>query len=226
MGMVHQAVGDLKGAMMRYEQGLRIMRELDDLPGSAFILWEIGQVAELGGDLGRAREAFAEGLEISQRAGDRKEAARCLVGLARIALRGEEDLASAEALASQSVDLFLALGADREIEQAQAIVALAQERRPGTFRPRSRRSDGLTEREAQIVGLIAEGASNAAIGARLLLSVRTVERHIENIYAKLGVQGRTARAAVASYAVRSASADTPTREKLRVHTDEPRATIR
>jgi predicted ATPase/DNA-binding CsgD family transcriptional regulator len=225
MGMVHQAVGDLKGAMMRYEQGLQIMRELDDLPGSAFILLEIGQVAELGGDLGRATEVFAEGLEISQRAGDRKEAARCLVGLARIALRGDGNLASAEALASQSVDLFRALGADHEVEQAQAIVALAQERRHGTFRPRSRRSDGLTEREAQIVGLIAEGASNAAIGARLLLSVRTVERHIENIYAKLGVQGRTARAAVAGYAVRSASTDTPTRAKLRVHTDEPRATI-
>jgi len=226
MGMVHQAVGDLTGAMLRYGQGLRIMRELDDLPGSAFILWEIGQVAELQGDLDHARESFAEGLEVSQRAGDRKEAARCMVGLARVALRGETDLASAEALAAQSLDLFREMGAEREIQQAQAVVAMAHDRRQGTIRPRTRRSDGLTEREAQIVGLIAEGASNSAISARLLLSVRTVERHIENIYAKLGVQGRTARAAVAGYAVRRAAADLTTRDQLRVHTDEQRAPIR
>jgi non-specific serine/threonine protein kinase len=226
MGMVHQGVGDLTGAMMRYEQGLQTMHELNDLPGSAFILWEIGQVAELQGDLARAKDAFGEGRAISERAGDRKETARCLIGLARVALRGEMDTASAEALASQSADLFRAMGAEREIEQAEAIVALARDRRQGTFRPRSRRSDGLTERETQIVGLIAEGATNSTISKHLLLSVRTVERHIENIYAKLGVQGRTARAVVAGYAVRTAAAESATRDKVRVHTDDPRTTIR
>src|SRR5262249_16860164 len=139
--------------------------------------------------------------------------ARCLLGLARIALRQEVDLESAETLASRSGDLFRAMGAERESEQAQAVVATVQDRRQGTFRTRARRSDGLTEREAQIVSFIAEGASNSAISRRLLLSVRTVERHIENIYAKLGVQGRTARVAVASYAIRSATAASPTRGK-------------
>src|SRR5262245_13832808 len=96
------------------------------------------------------------------------------------------------------------MGAEREIEQAQAVIATIQDRRLGRFRAGSRRSDGLTAREAHIAGLIAEGATNSAISTRVVLSVRTVERHIENIYAKLGVQGRTARAAVAGYAVRSA----------------------
>jgi DNA-binding NarL/FixJ family response regulator len=91
------------------------------------------------------------------------------------------------------------------MEQAQTVLAMIQDRKPEKYPPRVRRSDGLTPREVQIVDLISEGASNSAISARLVLSVRTVERHIENIYAKLGVQGRTARAAVAGHAVRSAS---------------------
>ncbi|MGZ5400023.1 MAG: alpha/beta fold hydrolase [Nocardioides sp.] len=53
----------------------------------------------------------------------------------------------------------------------------------------------LSPRELDVLGLAAEGADNDAIAARLHLSVRTVERHLQNIYAKLGLQGRTARAA-------------------------------
>ena len=62
--------------------------------------------------------------------------------------------------------------------------------------------DGLTEREMEILRLIAAGMSNARIADELVLSTRTVERHIGNIYGKLGVRGRAARAAVAAYAVR------------------------
>ena len=43
--------------------------------------------------------------------------------------------------------------------------------------------------------LAAEGQDNDAIAQALTLSVRTVERHLHNIYAKLGVSGRSARAA-------------------------------
>jgi DNA-binding NarL/FixJ family response regulator len=53
------------------------------------------------------------------------------------------------------------------------------------------------------VRLLAAGHSNTSIGASLVLSVRTVERHIENIYGKLDVHGPSARAAVAGYAART-----------------------
>ena len=83
--------------------------------------------------------------------------------------------------------------------------ALADDAAPASpTRPGPTAPHGLTAREAEIVGLIAEGLSNAQIAARLVVSVRTVERHIENIYAKLGLHGRTARAAVAAYAARHA----------------------
>jgi len=48
----------------------------------------------------------------------------------------------------------------------------------------------LTEREEEILQLVAAGLTNKAISERLFVSVRTVERHTLNIYAKLGVRGR------------------------------------
>src|SRR5689334_20605507 len=55
----------------------------------------------------------------------------------------------------------------------------------------------LTEREEEILQLVAAGLTNRAISERLVVSVRTVERHTLNIYAKLGVRGRAEAVAVA-----------------------------
>jgi DNA-binding NarL/FixJ family response regulator len=67
---------------------------------------------------------------------------------------------------------------------------------------RSDRPDALTPREAEILALVAGGRSNQQIAAELVLSVRTVERHLATVYQKLGVHGRSARAAAVSYALR------------------------
>ena len=48
--------------------------------------------------------------------------------------------------------------------------------------------------------LVATGLSNDEIAARLVLSVRTVERHVANVYAKIGASGRTARAVATAWA--------------------------
>jgi DNA-binding NarL/FixJ family response regulator len=49
----------------------------------------------------------------------------------------------------------------------------------------------LTEREGEILHLLAQGLSNKGIATQLYLSVRTVEGHLANIYARLGVHSRT-----------------------------------
>jgi DNA-binding CsgD family transcriptional regulator len=49
----------------------------------------------------------------------------------------------------------------------------------------------LTEREREILDLLAQGLSNKMIAAQLYLSVRTVEGHLANIYLRLGVHSRT-----------------------------------
>ena len=53
----------------------------------------------------------------------------------------------------------------------------------------------ISPRELDILRLAAAGYDNDAIAAELFLSVRTVERHLQNAYAKLGLSGRTARTA-------------------------------
>ena len=67
--------------------------------------------------------------------------------------------------------------------------------------------DPLSGREHEILALVAAGMSNAEIAADLVLSVRTVERHLSNIYTKFGVSGKSARAAAAARAARSERID-------------------
>ena len=58
---------------------------------------------------------------------------------------------------------------------------------------------GLTERQAEILRLIAQGMTNHEIANQLVLSERTVQRHITNLYAKIGVRNR---AEATSFALR------------------------
>ena len=55
----------------------------------------------------------------------------------------------------------------------------------------------LSPRELEVLELVAAGMTNEAIAERLTLSVRTVERHLSNVYAKLRVSGKAGRAAAA-----------------------------
>jgi DNA-binding CsgD family transcriptional regulator len=49
---------------------------------------------------------------------------------------------------------------------------------------------GLSPREVEVLRLLADGQSNKEIAAALTLSIHTVERHLVNIYAKIGARGR------------------------------------
>ena len=63
--------------------------------------------------------------------------------------------------------------------------------------PTALRSLGLSRREGEVLTLVAAGDANAAIASRLVITERTVKKHLENIYEKLGVRSRTQAVAVA-----------------------------
>ncbi|RWG69975.1 MAG: LuxR family transcriptional regulator, partial [Mesorhizobium sp.] len=73
-------------------------------------------------------------------------------------------------------------------------------------RPRALQPATLTARESEVVNLIADGMSNAAIAAELRLSEHTVKRHVANILLKLDLPSR---AAAAAFSARHTGPDGP-----------------
>jgi DNA-binding CsgD family transcriptional regulator len=72
---------------------------------------------------------------------------------------------------------------------------LVLQKQARTVPGKSRRAPGLSGREAEVLTWIAQGKTNAETAAILKLSPRTVEKHLEHIYSKLGVETRVAAAA-------------------------------
>jgi DNA-binding NarL/FixJ family response regulator len=90
-----------------------------------------------------------------------------------------------------TLDQALELAA-RNYGTAVAKGVTAQSRAQGS---RKRGTGGLTAREYEVTGLVAQGLSNEEIGRRLVLSERTVEMHVSNALHKLGLTARTQLAA-------------------------------
>ena len=88
---------------------------------------------------------------------------------------------------------------EREVESgrldASAVSAVLEA--AGLVRQRRRRPAapaGLSEREVEVLRLVARGLSNREIATRLVVSSRTAEHHVQHIYAKIGVSSRAAAA--------------------------------
>jgi HD-GYP domain-containing protein (c-di-GMP phosphodiesterase class II) len=120
---------------------------------------------------------------------------------------------SASARILAAADAFQAMTQRRPHRPArtteQAAEVLAEEARSGRLdpdavaavveaagQPRTRRAvsapSGLSEREIEVLRLIADGLSNPAIAKRLYISRRTAEHHVQHIYTKIGVSSRAA----------------------------------
>lgn len=130
--------------------------------------------------LGWLRRAWAYWHEVD----DPFEEARVRVGIGQACRAlGDEDGCRLELDAARQV--MEALGATTELARIERLATTSAAEHPG----------GLSDREVEVLQLVAGGASNKAIAAELVISEHTVARHLQNIYTKLGVDSRTAAAA-------------------------------
>ena len=105
--------------------------------------------------------------------------ARVQIGLACRAL-GDHDAATLEFDGARAA--FERLGARPDLDRLTALVQHGEQVRPA----------GLTERECEVLRLVAAGSSNREIATALVISEHTVGRHVQNIFAKLRVSSRAA----------------------------------
>jgi ATP/maltotriose-dependent transcriptional regulator MalT len=121
------------------------------------------------------------------------EAARTRSLLARVQRELDPEVAEAEARSALAV--FNKLGA---VTDAGATATLLRD--IGTHKETGKTSNlaGLTQRELEVLRLVAQGLSNQDIADRLVLSKHTVHRHVSSILAKLDLSSRVAAAAYAT----------------------------
>jgi ATP/maltotriose-dependent transcriptional regulator MalT len=138
------------------------------------------------GDAGGALVALRRSAQIWQELAAPYEAAcgRVMIGLACRSL-GDDDATALELKAAR--EAFLELGAAPDLARVDALA----HRRP------SGDAHGLTRRELEVLRLLAAGETNKTIAAKLVVSERTVDRHVSNTFAKLGVSSRAAATAYA-----------------------------
>jgi DNA-binding CsgD family transcriptional regulator len=109
---------------------------------------------------------------------------RTLLGLACRAL-GDDDTAALELEAARGT--FAQLGAAPDLARIDSLIGPLE----------AEDAQGLTPRELQVLRLVAAGKSNRNIASDLVISGRTVDRHVSNIFTKLGVSSRAAATAYA-----------------------------
>ncbi len=103
-------------------------------------------------------------------------------------MRREDRRVEAREQLRVAYDQFTSIGMRAFAQRARSqLLATGENARKRTVDGR----DDLTAQERRIAQLAREGLSNPEIGARLFLSLRTVEWHLRNVFTKLGIRSRT-----------------------------------
>ena len=156
----------------------------------------LGLLAQSVGNLEDAAAHFEDALVLCRKARFRPELAWASYDYAAL-LHARREPSRALALLGDALAIANELGMHPLTERAESLRGEIELRiGVGTA---ATYTDGLTPREIEVLSLIACGKSNRQIAKELVLSVRTVERHITNIYGKIGAGGR---ADATAYAIR------------------------
>jgi DNA-binding CsgD family transcriptional regulator len=225
LGAVRRDQGDLVGAERLIKQSLAESRAITCLGGTAQALYFLAGLTRLRGDRVVAAQQAVEGLQLHYRVGDIAQLLNCVellgglaceqalpVRTARLlssaaAIRQntgvpmppilqpayERDLATARGALGK--DRFTAAWAEGSAMTIDQLVEYACETDAAVSQPHPSPTDPLSQRERQVVALLARGYTNRQIAEKLIISGRTADGHVANILAKLGLSTR-AQAAV------------------------------
>ncbi|WP_433635334.1 protein kinase domain-containing protein [Nocardia sp. CA-120079] len=235
LGWAHAAQGDIPRSIEYQEQMLAITEECGESLYRSTALWGLGIAAWQQGERSRAQLLLRESLRVNRRIRSPVVAAFDLEGLAWTLADGDGERAAvlmgaAENLlrASSGFSVFPQLSHVHDECERMVRRALGERRFDVAFR--RGRSMGhnaavtyalgesttaaapashltITKRERQVADLIAQGLTNKQIAAKLVISLRTAEGHVEHILSKLGFTSRAQIAAwIADEAQRESSA--------------------
>ena len=195
LGSAARAVADPQAALRAYAEALSLCREAGaagDVPlcleGMAAAALHLGRPELSARLLGAAESAQALGLTPT------------FPGFEQ-AYRATARLV-ADAMPPVAFAAELDVGRSLPLSEVASVVHTLSDGEPSREQTPTRQREPtgpLSEREAEVLRLLASGRSNAEIAGELVLSVRTVEKHVANVYAKIGARGR---ADAATYALR------------------------
>jgi DNA-binding CsgD family transcriptional regulator len=196
LGLVEFKRGDLDRGTGLLKEGAYIMRELKEGFGGAYHVWGLGKVNALRGKPVQAARLWGAADALREQMG---------MSLSRFDLTTsgyEQDLAAVRsALDEASFDAAWAEGRAMSSEQAFEYAFSEEEEKPASAPATKTTSEpsvsssypaGLSAREAEVLKLVADGLTNVRIAEALFISPRTVDRHLNSVYQKIGVSSRAA----------------------------------
>lgn len=191
----HLACGDLASAAGTADRLAALAG--DDEEGRALAALASAHVLQARGRLAEAVARLEQAVGAFSRTGLAFETGRTRLELARAI--ADRQPAAAAADARSALRLFERIGATAYADRAAALLRSLGER---VRRDGQRAAGALTQREREVLDLVASGLSNPEIAARLFISRKTASHHVSNLLMKVGARNR---AELAAYAIRAGS---------------------
>jgi LuxR family transcriptional regulator, maltose regulon positive regulatory protein len=191
-------LGKIEIAQSLFDELKEIVSSVNTLPLKAALLNAEGHLNFVNKNYEQAKNNLEDAIDIYDKIKSSFESARARVLLAEVLVKLNK-FAQAEGELDTALNKFKDLGATKDFEKTRFALKNLYKETAGNS---DKNKFEFTGRELEVLRLISEGKNNEEIAEKLFLSVRTVEKHLTNIYSKVGVSGKSARAYVASYAIK------------------------
>jgi LuxR family maltose regulon positive regulatory protein len=191
-------LGNLEKAELLMNELKDIAQSINTLPLKAAVLSAEGELNFARKNYENAKQYLEDAVDIFDKLKLPFEASRNRITLSDV-LKLLNKFAQAEAELNTAMAELKELGAEKDLENAKNL--LKNLNRDNAYETGKDQQE-FTGRELEVLRFIAQGRNNEEIADKLFISVRTVEKHLTNIYSKMGVSGKSARAYAASYAIK------------------------